>query len=227
MDGSVGVQLPRAFDGRTLGRTHRARPFRVRPPHREIALRASLHKQIVISHRQTPFASTLHVGGSAGLMGWHGDSDQQTIGYSCCYRRNMIAIHQTGKLALMASFKMPRPLSWFLRGEYDLAFTYWKCGVLGNGLILGGLGPFIVALFSDGSITAVNYYAVIYHVTTALTMLAIWNSARKYEGELIWKLLAMWGAAGVTVIILFDMVQAVSTQSLKPFATSRLIFHPF
>lgn len=96
-----------------------------------------------------------------------------------------------------------KALRWFvswLKGDCPLVVTYWVTGVI-PGLIFYGAMASITALFEYGSLTpetGLAYLMVIMACIIIYTPFSLWAitaSAIKYEGLLLWRILALLAVA--------------------------------
>ena len=88
----------------------------------------------------------------------------------------------------------------WVKGRYALASTYWVTGVI-PGLLFYVMMMIVNGMFDDGSITpetALWYLGVIIVVLiiyTPLSLCAITLSALRYQGAMVWKVLALLAVA--------------------------------
>ena len=74
----------------------------------------------------------------------------------------------------------------FFKGDYSLATSFWGIYIISYYVVIGGIVVFILASLGV-SLLAIQ---IIASIIGLLLLIGVFNSARKYKGKKLWKILA-------------------------------------
>jgi hypothetical protein len=87
----------------------------------------------------------------------------------------------------------------FIRGDYDLGFTFWGVGFGGTFVLISVIAVILNTISSEG---VIYFFMALFFVHSVIIAIAIWRSSNQYTGPEHWAVLAKISVILLSVIVL-------------------------
>ena len=88
----------------------------------------------------------------------------------------------------------------FIRGDYDLGFTFWGVGFGGTFILISVIAVFLNTINNEG---ALYFFMALFFVHSVIIAIAIWRSSNQYTGPTHWAVLAKISVIILSLMVLF------------------------
>jgi uncharacterized membrane protein HdeD (DUF308 family) len=87
----------------------------------------------------------------------------------------------------------------FIRGDYDLGFTFWGVGFGGILILISVIAVFLNTINNEG---ALYFFMALFFVHSVIIAIATWRSSNQYTGPAHWAVLAKISVIILSLIVL-------------------------